>query len=381
VEGHLVQQVETIGSTTTTTRFAVDASGNTWADLDGSSNLLVRYLRDDSGTLLTRTVGSGANAGVAVYLTDRLGSVRDIANWSAAVLDHIDYSGFGVATESNQSVGDYNKYDSYHFVSPAGMYLVGARTYDPSTGRWGQIDPIGFDAGQANLYKYAGNDPTNAEDPSGLIGLFLEGAGVNGKKSNSVIYQLYQQYNDTARYYRVPVLVEKLAVLRSAIAWALEQWGDLTEKEKKTEQFDLFGYSRGAIYAIKVAQALKAKDIPVRLLVTIDAVPTYSFVSDFHIPDNVKHWVSLDRALNYTWGDSTIFLKGYPPEIGKGNRVTKAYGRKYELSHQEMGFDDGYNDLSKDKDLNPSQELVFARRLSVKSYVLWAGKRLGLPFK
>jgi RHS repeat-associated protein len=99
---------------------------------------------------------------------DRLGSVRDIANWSAAVQDHLDYTGFRVLTESNSSVGDYNKYDSYHFISAAGMYLVGARTYDPSTGRWGQLDPIGFDAGQANLYQYAANDPTNATDPSGL---------------------------------------------------------------------------------------------------------------------------------------------------------------------------------------------------------------------
>jgi RHS repeat-associated protein len=168
VEGRLVQQAETVSGTTTTTRFAVDAGGNSWADLDTSNNLLVRYLRDDSGALLTRTVGSGANAGVGVYLTDRLGSVRDIANWSAAVLDHLDYTGPGVLTESNSSVGDYNKYDSYHFISAVGMYLAGARTYDPSTGRWGQLDPIGFDAGQANLYQYVGNSPVNAVDSSGL---------------------------------------------------------------------------------------------------------------------------------------------------------------------------------------------------------------------
>jgi YD repeat-containing protein len=82
VEGRLVQQAETVSGTTTTTRFAVDASGNTWADLDTSNNLLVRYLRDAGGALLTRTVGSGAPAGVGIYLPDRLGSVRDIANWS-----------------------------------------------------------------------------------------------------------------------------------------------------------------------------------------------------------------------------------------------------------------------------------------------------------
>jgi hypothetical protein len=29
-------------------------------------------------------------------------------------------------------------------------------------------DPLGFDAGDANLYRYVGNGPTNATDPSGL---------------------------------------------------------------------------------------------------------------------------------------------------------------------------------------------------------------------
>jgi RHS repeat-associated protein len=170
VQGNLVQQQEytSTSGTTTTTRFAVDASGNTWADLDSSNNLLVRYLRDANGGLLTRTVGSGANAGVSVYLVDNLGSVRDITNWSGQVGDHIDYTGFGVATESNPSVGDYNKFASYHMIVVMGQAVVGARIYDPSTGRWYQIDPIGFNGGLLDLYDYTGNNPTNATDPSGL---------------------------------------------------------------------------------------------------------------------------------------------------------------------------------------------------------------------
>jgi uncharacterized protein RhaS with RHS repeats len=30
------------------------------------------------------------------------------------------------------------------------------------------VDPLGFAAGQENLYQYVGNDPTNATDPIGL---------------------------------------------------------------------------------------------------------------------------------------------------------------------------------------------------------------------
>src|ERR1700722_8006947 len=40
--------------------------------------------------------------------------------------------------------------------------------FDTRIGRWMEEDPIGFAAGDANLYRYVGNDPTNNTDPSGL---------------------------------------------------------------------------------------------------------------------------------------------------------------------------------------------------------------------
>ncbi len=40
--------------------------------------------------------------------------------------------------------------------------------YDPKIGRWLEEDPPGFDAGDGNLYRYVGNNATNATDPSGL---------------------------------------------------------------------------------------------------------------------------------------------------------------------------------------------------------------------
>jgi hypothetical protein len=48
----------------------------------------------------------------------------------------------------------------------------GARDYDAETGRWTNQDPILFNGGQTNLYVYAGNDPVNRSDPSGLFELF-----------------------------------------------------------------------------------------------------------------------------------------------------------------------------------------------------------------
>ena len=46
--------------------------------------------------------------------------------------------------------------------------IIQNRWYDSTVGRWLSQDPSGFVAGDANLYRYVGNSPTSATDPSGL---------------------------------------------------------------------------------------------------------------------------------------------------------------------------------------------------------------------
>ncbi len=48
------------------------------------------------------------------------------------------------------------------------LYYYRARYYDPTQGRFISRDPIGFAAGDWNLYRYVENDPVNWSDPSGL---------------------------------------------------------------------------------------------------------------------------------------------------------------------------------------------------------------------
>ncbi len=58
----------------------------------------------------------------------------------------------------------------------AGLYYNRARWYDANIGRFISEDPIGFGSSDTNLYRYAGNDPVNFRDPSGL---FFEDSGFN----------------------------------------------------------------------------------------------------------------------------------------------------------------------------------------------------------
>ena len=49
-----------------------------------------------------------------------------------------------------------------------GLYYYRARYYDAENGKFISEDPIGFEAGDANLYRYVGNNPGNGVDPMGL---------------------------------------------------------------------------------------------------------------------------------------------------------------------------------------------------------------------
>ncbi len=66
-----------------------------------------------------------------------------------------------------------------------------ARWYDPDVGRWLSEDPIGFDAGDANLYRYVGNGVTNTADPSGMDPRFgpFPDPGPGGEPSRSTAEQ------------------------------------------------------------------------------------------------------------------------------------------------------------------------------------------------
>jgi RHS repeat-associated protein len=103
------------------------------------------------------------------YLRDLWGRVRDLLQFNTqTIVDHIDYDGFGNATQTATVLGDRYQFTAREFDSNTGLQYDRARYYDPATGPWLSEDPLGFDAGDANLYRYVGNEPTDVTDPSGL---------------------------------------------------------------------------------------------------------------------------------------------------------------------------------------------------------------------
>ena len=88
-----------------------------------------------------------------------------MTNSTGSSVSQISYDGFGNANTSS-NLTRY-AYTGREFDSDTGLYYYRARWYDAKVGRFLSEDPIGFGGG-VNQFRYVGNNPLNAVDPSGL---------------------------------------------------------------------------------------------------------------------------------------------------------------------------------------------------------------------
>lgn len=151
---------------------------DSWADLNSGNVVTARYLhgaRIDELLARQRT-GDGRSW----YLTDHLGTVRDIANAAGSVVAHVDYSSFGqVLGASNMGVMDRFGFTGRELDEETKLSLYRARYYSSQIGRFVSADAFGFWAGDLNLYRYVANQPNLASDPSGHMA-FLESSLIRG---------------------------------------------------------------------------------------------------------------------------------------------------------------------------------------------------------
>ncbi|MBW4497542.1 MAG: hypothetical protein KME26_31650 [Oscillatoria princeps RMCB-10] len=133
-----------------------------------------RYLH---GPVVDQVLAQDSGAGNVVWhLADHLGTVRDLANSSGAVVSHLTYDSFGnVIAQTNGTIMTRYLFTGREFDEETGLHYYRARYYNGTVGRFLSEDPIGFAGGDANLYRYVGNSPLNATDPTGLQLLFSPG--------------------------------------------------------------------------------------------------------------------------------------------------------------------------------------------------------------
>ncbi|MBY0588790.1 RHS repeat-associated core domain-containing protein [bacterium] len=112
-------------------------------------------------------------------LQDHQGSVTSVLSHNGeqtSVVQALTYTAFGAIGSIKDGAGNAVTtgpisrfaYTGREFDPETGDYYYRARYFDPQTGRFLSQDPIGFAAGDMNLYRYVGNSTPNFTDPSGL---------------------------------------------------------------------------------------------------------------------------------------------------------------------------------------------------------------------
>jgi RHS repeat-associated protein len=314
-----------------------------WADLDSNGLVTTRYLRGDAVDQLFARLDS-----LTPYweLTDQQGSVRALVDMTGAVQDAVTYDGWGAATQTHANVGGRYLWTGREFDVETGLQYNRARYYDPHSGRWLTQDPVGFDAGDTNLYRYVRDEPSIRSDASGLYAVFFDGTTNNLTTKRTIVGRMYEASKDPQKeYVQTPLAWKNLTQFQAEGIKTVK--GILAAFKKcKDLNVDLIGYSRGAALAIGVANLLNnlAKKTPgvppinVKFMGLIDPVSTGVIGAPTLVPNNVKEtWAgvrdgSKDLGDRFTILTSLIFAR-MDVQYG-GPSTTILY---FPLTHGEMG--------------------------------------------
>ena len=200
--GRLVQAVK--GSTTTT--YTLDGvgqrvkktvtSGATYYVYDEQGKLLGEYT--SSGALVQEYVwlgampiavvrGTTASPTIFYIYADQVDRPWVITNTANQLRWRWDTSPFGelAANQNPAGLGSFGfnlRFPGQYRDAETGLFYNVNRTYDPTTGRYLEADPIGLEGGSLNLYAYALSSPLSFTDPEGLQVPFVPGgaAGSSG---------------------------------------------------------------------------------------------------------------------------------------------------------------------------------------------------------
>ena len=115
--------------------------------------------------------------GAVYYIQDGNHNVTTITDGTGSVVERYTYDVYGTPTITDgagnvltvSGQGNRFMFTGREYLAEIGIYDYRNRVYSANLGRFLQTDPIRFQAGDINIYRYVGNSPVNGTDPSGEL--------------------------------------------------------------------------------------------------------------------------------------------------------------------------------------------------------------------
>lgn len=136
----------------------------------GSSDLSKMYLYNLANPLERYGEWTPEN-GTRFYLVDQVGSVNGIIDRDGTPLHWIEYDSFGNPRTPVPADFGPIRFSGQHYYESIGLYDNHRRHYNPALRRFQQQDPIRYEGGDYNLYRYVNNNPLSFTDPAGTAAL------------------------------------------------------------------------------------------------------------------------------------------------------------------------------------------------------------------
>jgi len=129
------------------------------------------------------------------YHQDQLGSTRAVTDQTGRVQVTYSYDPYGKATPSNTAIVNPFQFAGQYTDPISGLIYLRARYYDPATGSFLTRDPLVDQTHEP--YAYAGSDPLNETDPTGLFHYtFNFDLGATDQSPNEVFSYWMQHFSE-----------------------------------------------------------------------------------------------------------------------------------------------------------------------------------------
>lgn len=163
-----------------------DLQGHLLSETDETGVLIRDYVWADSTPFAQLEAATRRSPEQIRYLhTDHLTTPRLATDVLGKVVWAWDGNAFGTTLPNEDPDGDRQetvinlRFPGQYYDAESGLYYNWNRYYDPATGRYITVDPIGL-AGGPNPYQYAESNPLKYIDPTGLLGYSGMPPGVQG---------------------------------------------------------------------------------------------------------------------------------------------------------------------------------------------------------